>query len=213
MELILKDVETVSKRIEGLGKDIKGGKKEAVRERDILSHALQLLEKGEVLFEKGLVEEERRVLNGYQLLTMKPRIYLLNGREKEIPQSTSREFQTRGWPYISMDVQEEFEAAGLTVEERVAFGLSRESRLDRLIKTAYDILHMITFLTTGEDETRAWTLCEGSTAVAAAGTIHSDFAKHFIKAEVINWKTLMDAGGFSQARERGLIRTEGKEYA
>ncbi|OHB22450.1 MAG: redox-regulated ATPase YchF [Parcubacteria group bacterium RIFCSPLOWO2_01_FULL_48_18] len=213
MELILKDVETVSKRIEGLGKDIKGGKKEAVRERDILSHALQLLEKGEVLFEKGLVEEERRVLNGYQLLTMKPRIYLLNGREKEIPQSTSREFQTRGWPYISMDVQEEFEAAGLTVEERVAFGLSRESRLDRLIKTAYDILHLITFLTTGEDETRAWTLCEGSTAVAAAGTIHSDFAKHFIKAEVINWKTLMDAGGFSQARERGLIRTEGKEYA
>ena len=106
----------------------------------------------------------------------------------------------------------ESEGEGLTAEEKKEFNLPGGQNLDLLIKKSYELLDLITFLTTGPDETRAWTLKKGSTAPQAGGAIHTDFEKKFIRAEVINWQDLLNAGGFSQAREKALIRTEGKEY-
>ncbi|MDP2918362.1 MAG: DUF933 domain-containing protein, partial [bacterium] len=110
------------------------------------------------------------------------------------------------------DIKNEFEAEDLTSEERSALGLPEQSGLDILIQKSYRLLNLITFLTTGEDETRAWTIQKGATAPQAGGAIHSDFEKNFIRAEVINWQKLLDAGSFAGAREKGLLRLEGKEY-
>ena len=106
----------------------------------------------------------------------------------------------------------ENEAADFNKDERASLGMPSDSELDILIKKSYELLHLLTFFTTGEDETRAWTLKNGSKAPQAGGAIHSDFERCFIKAEVINWKDLIDAEGFVKAKEKGLIRTEGKEY-
>jgi len=99
-----------------------------------------------------------------------------------------------------------------SVEERISFGLDKESELDALIKECYKLLGLITFLTTGPDETRGWVLGKGEKAPQAGGVIHSDFESNFIRAEVINWEDLINSGGFPGAREKGLIRTEGKDY-
>ncbi len=219
-ELLLKDLETVSKRLESAQKEIKSGKKEALKEARVLEEAKTLLEQGKILSEpfdiaqgKGTFsDEERQALESCQLLTLKKRLYLLNGVESDISQETKEIFRKNGWPYLVFDVLTEFEAADFSVEERVSFGLEKESGLDNLIKKAYEILDLITFLTTGLDETRAWTLKKGLKAPQAGGVIHSDFEEYFIRAEVINWQDLINAGGFSQARAKGLIRTEGKEY-
>jgi len=212
MELIFKDLETVSKRASALEGDAKSGKKEAIQEFEVLKKVKDFLEVGKILSEQIFNEEESGIVNQYQLLTMKPRIYLLNGKEGEIPKETIEQFQKNNWPYLVIDIITEFEAGDLTREDRVSLGLPAESEIDILIKKAYEILGLITFLTTGPDETRAWTLKKGSPAPKAGGAIHTDFENNFIKAEVINWQDLLNSCGFAQAREKGLIRTEGKEY-
>ena len=110
------------------------------------------------------------------------------------------------------DIASEYESAGFTKQERQALDLPEESEIDILIKKSYELLNLITFLTTGPDETRAWTIVKGTKAPQAGGVIHSDFEKTFVKAEVVNWKDLLDIGGYAKARVKGLIRTEGKEY-
>ena len=195
-ELILKDLETIDKRINS---------KDAVKELETLKKAKNLLEGGEILFEHNLALQ-------YQLLTMKPRLYLMNGEDEEVKKEVIDAFKKNNWPYLIVDLATEFEAAGLTKEERNALGITQEPELDALIKKAYDILGLLTFFTTGPDETRAWTIKKGDKAPKAGGAIHSDFEANFIRAEAINWKDLLDAKGFAQAREKGLIRTEGKEY-
>lgn len=204
-ELILKDLETVSKRLENL-------EKEAHKEKEILSKAKADLAEGKILSEEDFTEEDKEIIKQYQLLTLKPRLYLLNGKDEEVPQEISEEFAKNQQPYLIVDVLTEFEAADLNKQERESLGLPLESELEALIKKSYQILGLITFLTTGPDETRAWTVKKGSLAPQAAGVIHTDFEKHFIKAEVINYHDLIEAGGFPSAREKGLIRTEGKEY-
>lgn len=193
-ELILKDLETAQKITEGADK------------------VKDFLEKGEILFGKNFTENELKIISQYQLLTAKPRLYLLNGEDEEIKPDVIGEFKKNNWPYLIIDAALEFEAAGLTRDERVALGITQEPELDALIKKAYDILGLLTFFTTGPDETRAWTIKKGDKAPKAGGAIHSDFETNFIKAEVINWRDLLNGGGFVQAREKGLIRTEGKEY-
>ena len=116
-----------------------------------------------------------------------------------------------GSQYVSVNVREELDTAGLSDEERAELNLE-QSKLEELIRAGYKILKLITFFTTGEDETRAWTCREGSTAPEAAGKIHNDFKEKFIRAEVIYWDKLIEAGGWANARSKGLIRTEGKEY-
>ncbi|HOK00653.1 MAG TPA: redox-regulated ATPase YchF [Candidatus Pacearchaeota archaeon] len=209
-ELILKDLETIEKRLKSLEKELKN--KEIIKEYESLLKAKNLLEQGKILIEEFFTEDEIKQLKQYQLLTLKPRIYLLNGKEEEVSQDIINEFKKNNWPYLIIDLLTEFEAADLSKQERRELGLPEETELDILIKKSYQILGLITFFTTGPDETRAWAIKKGTAVPQAGGIIHSDFEKHFIKAEVINWKDLISVGGFTQAREKGLIRTEGKEY-
>ena len=211
-ELILKDLEVVDKRLSSIDKEIKVGGKEALEEKDTLCKAQDLLQKGHILYEEGWEKEEKKILNKYQLLTLKPKIYLLNGQENEIPAHILEVFNNNKWSYLIMDVAMELETVGFSTEERVSFGLPGQSELDLLIKLTYKLLGLITFLTTGADETRAWTLRKGLKAPQAGGVIHSDFADKFIKAEVIDWKKLIEANNWSTARQNGWIRLEGKEY-
>ena len=211
-EMALKDLETIEKRIKGLEKEAKSGGKEAAKEIAVLKKAAELLEKGKILENQPWDEDEKKRLRMYQFLTLKPRIYLLNGKPKEIPADVLRNFQENKLHFVVMDLLDQFDASELNPEERKELGLPIELELDMLIKESYKLLDLITFFTTGPDETRAWTIKNGSTAPQAGGVIHSDFEKYFIKAEVINWQDLLGAGGFAKAREKGLIRIEGKEY-
>ena len=145
-------------------------------------------------------------------MTFKKRLYLFNGKEEEIPAEAKELFAKNNWHFLIIDILTEFDATAFKPEERSEFDLPQELTIDSLIKESYHLLGLITFLTTGPDETRAWTLKKGNTAPQAGGVIHSDFEKYFIKAEIIYWQELVDAGGFAKARESGLMRTEGKEY-
>lgn len=212
VELIFKDLETINKRIDGLSGDIKTGKKEAIKETEALKKAKDFLTQEKVLIDQIFTEDETKILNSFQLLTFKPRIYLLNGNDEELDKSIIDIFDKNNWQYLIIDIATEFEAEGLSKEERQSLGLPLDSETDVLIKKSYELLNLITFLTTGEDETRAWTIKKGDTAPVAGAAIHTDFQNKFVKAEVVFWKDLLDAGGYPKAREQGKIRTEGKEY-
>ncbi|MGB2762305.1 MAG: redox-regulated ATPase YchF [Minisyncoccales bacterium] len=211
-EMALKDLEMLEKRIEDLEKDARAEKKEAKKEIEILKKAQKILLENKLLGEQNWDSEEKKKLNYYQLLTLKPRLYLLNGSEKEVPEEMKEVFQKKNWPFLVIDILTEFDAADLSSEERKEFDLPKELKINSLIKECYKLLGLINFFTTGPDETRAWTLKREGKAPQAGGVIHSDFEKHFIKAEVISWQELVGVGGFSKAREKGLIRTEGKDY-
>jgi GTP-binding protein YchF len=211
-EMILKDLETVEKRMSSLEREAKSGNKDSVKETEVLKKVNGFLKEGKTLFDLPWDEEEKKIIKSYQLLSSKPRLYLLNGEEKDVSSEVLEFFKKNNWPYIFMDVLTELESGDLNKEERSALGLSPEPKLNELIRESYKLLGLITFLTTGPDETRAWTIHKGDRAPQAGGVIHTDFEETFIKAEVINWEKLIESGGFAGAREKGLIRTEGKEY-
>jgi len=223
LELILKDLETINKRIDGLEGDVRSGKKEAIKEMAVLKKAKDFLIQEKVLCQPRLdvesrratgefTDEEMQIFRNYQLLTAKPQLFLFNGKKDEINPEVLEFFQKNNWQYLIIDIATEFEAEGLSKEERQQLGLPELSETDILVKKSYELLNLITFLTTGEDETRAWTIKKGDTAPVAGATIHSDFQEKFVKAEVIFWKDLFDAGSYAKARELAKIRTEGKEY-
>ena len=137
---------------------------------------------------------------------------MLNGKDEEVSGEVLDVFKKNNWKYLIIDVATEFEAEGLSKEERKELGLPLDSETDILIKKSYELLNLITFLTTGEDETRAWTIKNGDTAPKAGAAIHTDFESKFVKAEVVFWEDLINTGGYAKAREQGKIRTEGKEY-
>jgi len=212
MEMALKDLEIIDKRIQAVEKKRKSGlDKEAQKELHILLKAKNLLEQGKILIDGKLKEEELGILKQYQLLTLKNRIFVLNGEDENVSEDIKKVFDDNDWEYIIMNIKDELDAEGLAEKERKELGLP-DSKLDLLIEKSYKSLDLITFLTTGEDETRAWTLKRNSLAPQAGGAIHTDFEKCFIKADVINWEDLYNAGSFQEARLKGLIRTEGKEY-
>lgn len=212
LELILKDLDTLNKRIDGLAGDVRQNKKEAVKEMATLKKAKDFLSQEKVLIEQKFTEDEESILKGFQLLTYKPRLYLLNGKDEEVSGEVLDIFKKNNWQYLIIDVATEYEAEGLSREERQALGLPLDSETDILVKKSYELLNLITFLTTGEDETRAWTIKKGDTAPKAGSAIHTDFENKFVKAEVVFWKDLIETGGYSKAREQGKLRTEGKEY-
>ena len=211
-EMALKDLATIEKRIEGLKKEIRSGSKNAVKEMSILEKASTYLKQGKMLGEQEWKKDEQMLLKTYQFLTLKPRIYLLNGSESDIHSDVLKIFQKQKWPFLIIDLLDQFESSELEPEERKELGLPVDLSLDMLIKDSYKLLDLITFFTTGADETRAWTIKKGSTAPQAGGVIHSDFEKYFIRAEVIGWQDLVAVGSFAKAREKGLIRIEGKDY-
>lgn len=211
-EMILKDLETVEKRMSSLEREAKSGNKDSVKESEVLKKVNVFLKEGKTLFDLPWSEEEKKIIKSYQLLSFKPRLYLLNGDEKDVSIAVLEIFKKNNWPYLFMDVLLELESGDLSREERKDLGLSPDPKLNELIRESYKLLGLITFLTTGPDETRAWTIHEGDRAPQAGGVIHTDFEETFIKAEVINWEKLIESGGFAVAREKGLIRTEGKDY-
>jgi GTP-binding protein YchF len=212
VELILKDLETINKRIDGLSGDVRQNKKEAVKEMGVLAKAKDYLSQEKVLIDQSFTDEEKEILKGFQLLTFKPRIYLLNGKDEEVSREVLDIFNKNNWTYLIIDVATEYDSEGLSAEERKELGLPELSETDVLVKKSYELLNLITFLTTGEDETRAWTIKKGDTAPVAGAAIHTDFLNKFVKAEVVFWKDLIDCAGYANARSTGKLRTEGKEY-
>jgi GTP-binding protein YchF len=206
-ELMLADLSTVTKRLESLAKEIKGGSKDAVILKAALEKIKPALDQGQLARTVTLTDDEAKLVRGLQLLTMKPTLYVGN---------TSHPSEVlNGIEILPIDVKIESELAELADEERAEYmkelGIT-ESGLDRLAKAAYKLLNLITFFTAGPIETKAWTIREGTKAPQAAGVIHTDFEKGFIRAEIIQWDKLLEAGGYPQARDRGWLRVEGKEY-
>jgi GTP-binding protein YchF len=223
-ELILSDLVVVEKRLERLDKDRKKIKNpELDREFELLERSRKTLEDTQPLRNLEIDAEDEKRLRGFQFLSQKPVLYVLNLGEEEALKLHQREQEYREGPLAgrrhtavaAVCGKIEAELAQLPREDQsdylASYGL-KESGLERLISATYSLLGLMSFLTAGEDECRAWTIPMNSTAVKAAGAIHSDFEKKFIRAEVVNWKTLVDLGDFPAARDKGLLRLEGKEY-
>lgn len=223
-ELILADLVMVEKRLERLEKDRKKIKSaELDHEYELLEKARAALEDNRPLRALELDAEAERRLRGFGFLSQKPMLYVLNLGEGDAPRlhQIEEEFRRRylaGHPRTDVTAicgKIEAELAELDPAEAgeymASYGLP-ESGLRRLVQAGYRLLGLISFLTAGETEVRAWTIPAGTTALKAAGTIHTDFEKKFIRAEVANWKTLVESGGYAGAREKGLLRLEGKDY-
>jgi len=211
LELILADLAVIEKRSDKISKEAKSGDKNAIKLNNLLIKLKSWLEEGKDARSFLLTEEEKKELKNFNLLTLKPIIYVLNsGTENNNADINEDENKI-----ININAKLEEEIADLPAEEQKKYieelGLET-SGLDKLIKASYKLLGLITFFTTGSDETRAWTVKTGAKAPAAAGVIHTDFAKGFIRAEIINWQDFINAGGEVPAKEKGLIRTEGKKY-
>ncbi len=218
LELMLADLATVNKRLESLHRDVKGGDKEAITLKSGLEKIKAALDQGQMARTVPLHDEELRLVQQLQLLTMKPMLFVANISDNNSPQPP---LKLRGGDasasgeLLSFDVKLESELAELTDDERAEYmkelGLT-ESGLDRLAHAAYKLLNLITFITAGPKESKAWTIVAGTKAPQAAGVIHTDFEKGFIKAEIIQWDKLLEAGGYGPARDHGWLRIEGKEY-
>ncbi|MCC7357570.1 redox-regulated ATPase YchF [Candidatus Uhrbacteria bacterium] len=221
IELALADLETVSKRIESLSRQMKSGK---TKELEILKVALEkakiALSDGKHLRELEWTDDEQKELRQLQFLTMKPMLYVVNVDEGQMMNGSWKSklpnlVQRMDIRVVPVCVKMEAELASMSDEEKKEYmetmGLE-ESGLDKLIKVSYDVLGLYTFLTTGEVETRAWTVLKGAKAPQAAGVIHSDFEKTFIRAEVISAEDLIREGSESACRDKGLLRIEGKDY-
>jgi GTP-binding protein YchF len=220
-ELCLKDLETVTNRIKKLEKNAKSGEKEAKLSLAVAQKANTLLESGLPIKKGEWTKEELPLLRELQLLTSKPVLYAANVNESQLPSGGTlvdrvREVAKKEHSQVVVICGKvEAEVAELSDEEaRVylkEFGLE-ESGLNQLIRAGHQLLRLITFLTAGEKEVRAWTVLKGSTAPQAAGVIHSDFERGFIRAEVMRYEDLAKYGSQQAVKEKGLYRLEGKEY-
>lgn len=208
LELMLADLNTVNKRLESLHRDVKSGDKEAVMLKAALEKIKTALEAGNLARTVHLTEEEHRLVHQLSLLTMKPTLYVANTTLNTQPSTLNPNF-------LPIDIKIEQELSELSPEEQKEYmkelGIT-ESGLDRLAAAAYKLLNLITFITAGPKESKAWTIVKGTKAPQAAGVIHTDFEKGFIRAEVIQWDKLLEAGGYPGARDKGWLRVEGKEY-
>lgn len=221
LELILADLQTVSKRLGSLAHDAKRGDKKAQAESAFTSRVEKVLQDGKMAntMTEGLTDDEKIYFRNLQLLSAKPILYVLNkksGAELVDTAPLLKFLADLGANYCYVDARIEQELSDFEGEERQMFkkelGATDDDGIDKLITESYKMLNLITFLTTGEDETRAWTIKKGSTGPQAGGAIHTDFTEKFIKAEIIGWQDLLSAGSYGSAREKGLVRTEGKDY-
>ena len=224
MELILSDLVVVEKRMERLEKDRKKIKSpELDREFALLERCKATLEQNLALRTLDLSADEEKIIRGFQFLSQKPMLFVLNIGEEDAGSMREIEEEYRQGPLAgrvrtavtAICGKIEAELAELSPAEALdylaSYGL-KESGLERLISATYALLGLMSFLTAGETEVRAWTIPMNSKAVHAAGAIHSDFEKKFIRAEVVNWQALIDHSGYPGVREKGLLRLEGKEY-
>ena len=222
LELIFADMETLEKRLDKAKKNLKADKKYQV-EIDFIEKLKSNLEKGIPARALEYNEDEQEMLKDMFLLTSKPIIYIANISEEQIPNAEKEEMVKQVKEYASKEnaeviplcVKIEEELSGLEEQDKKemleALGLE-ESGLDKLIKKSYDLLGLMSFLTAGEPEVRAWTIKKGTKAPKAAGKIHSDIERGFIKAEIVSYDDLVREGSMVAAREKGLVRQEGKDY-
>ena len=220
-ELMLADLESLEKRVDGLEKKAKGNDKEAKEQLDLVNRTLALLREGKPARLLDRKAEEERAFWMLGLLTSKPVLYVCNVDEESAAAGNefSRKVEARakeeGAVSVAISAKIESEIAVLSRDEREHFladiGL-QEAGLDRLIRAGYDLLHLVTFFTAGPKEARAWTVTRGTKAPQAAGVIHTDFERGFIRAETIGYDDYVTLGGEAGAREAGKLRLEGKEY-
>jgi GTP-binding protein YchF len=225
-DLMVSDLGQIEKRLERVSKDLKRAKTaELEREHDLLLRAKAHLETERPLREMEMTADDKKRVRGFMFLSEKPILYVLNisespelGRELDAAVAKYKLGELASRPGAGASVicgKVEAELADMSDEEAAEFLASyglNESGLVRLIRKTYDLLGLISFLTVGEDECRAWTVPKGTRAVEAAGAIHSDLEKHFIRAETIHWDQLLQAGSEANARAKGILRLEGKDY-
>ena len=223
LELALADLEQVTKLYEKNAKLVKTGDKSLIATVGLLERVKEALENNRPARSVPLEgEEEEKIMKNLQLLTAKPVIYVANISEDEVGKPDNdmvkavKEYAGKeGAKVISLSAKIEEELVGLESEEREAFkeelGIT-ESGLEKLVATSYNLLGLMSFLTAGEKEVRAWTIKKGTKAPQAAGKIHTDFEKGFIKAEVVSFSDLIEAGSYLKAKEKGKVRMEGKDY-
>jgi len=224
LELVLADEQTASKRLERTERDAKGNDKDVIAERDVLRKIVPLLKAGRPAREAELDEKEREIAKSFQFLTSKPILYVLNRKSGAVNMDAENAERWKSLESflddskaqsVFVDAGVENDLSDITGDEKTEFrrelGVSNDG-IDDLIKGGYRLLDLVSFFTTGEKETRAWTIKRGAKAPEAGAAIHGDFRDKFIRAQVIQWNTLLEAGSWAAAREKGLIRTEGKEY-
>lgn len=211
MELIFADLATVEKRLDKVKREAKSGDKELINQARILEIIYNHLAAGRAVRELEFTEEDLPFVKSLSLLTIKPILYLLNIDETHTGDVLSGTKDL----VIKINVKLEEEIVNLPEEDQAEYikelGLE-QSGLDKLIQSSYKLLGLDTFFTTGPDETRAWTIKHGTKAPQAAGEIHTDFIKGFVRVEAINWEKFVECGGEIKAKELGLVRTEGKDY-
>jgi ribosome-binding ATPase len=215
-ELVLADLETVAKTESRVEKEMKGNKKGSDKQLDIIRKIKKTLEEGklanetegviEILNSQSSDENEKIILREMSLLTMKPFLYVYN--VADINEKLSDELEKK--EHIKLDIKIEEELIDMNETEKNELNLA--SHIDNLIVAAYSLLGLMTFLTTGKDESRAWTVKKGSTAPQCGAAIHSDFQEKFIRADVIMWDKLLEIASWSKAKELGAIKTVGKDY-
>jgi len=224
LELILADFETVTKRLNNIQKDVRRGDKEAIFEEEIVKRIEAALEAGKLANSLSFTEDEQKKVKQLNLLTAKPMIYGLNKRSGA--QNLDEENQTyfkeltdeitkNGSQFILIDAKIEDELKDFEGDEKELFRKEmggEHDGINDLISGCYALLGLETYFTTGVEETRAWTIQKNSTAPVAGMAIHTDFKEKFIRAEVVFWKDLIEAGSYTEARAKGKVRTEGKEY-
>lgn len=223
LELILADLDTVDRRVDRSRKGLKSGDKKIAVELDVLERVKTALEEGKLARSVQLTDEEAVYLRDLHLLTNKPVLYVANVGEDEAADPSGNTYVQQVRDFAKTDHAElvvisakvESEIAELEGDEQQLFlselGLD-ESGLNRLIRTAYHLLGLSTYFTAGVQEVRAWTIHQGTKAPQAAGVIHTDFEKGFIRAEVVAYEDLISSGSMNAAKEKGLVRLEGKDY-
>ena len=220
-ELMLSDLESLERRVDGLEKKARGGDKEAKETLDLVNRALALLRAGKPARLVERKPEEERLFGQLGLLTSKPMLYVCNVDEgsaatgNAYSQQVEARAKQEGAGCVVISAQIEAEIAVLPADERTEYladlGL-KEPGLDRLIRAGYDLLNLVTFFTAGPKEARAWTITRGTRGPQAAGVIHTDFERGFIRAETISYKDYVTLGGEAGARDAGKLRLEGKDY-
>jgi len=224
LELIFADMEMLDKRIDRTKKAMKSGDKKYLAELALLEEMKEILEAGKPARCREYSEEEAEIIKDLPLLTLKPVLYAANVSEDDfiggiddnaLVKELTQIAEAEGSEVMPISAKIEEDVSSLEGDEKLEFlnelGIT-ESGLDRLVKKSYKLLGLISYLTAGEPEVRAWTITNGTKAPQAAGKIHTDFEKGFIRAEVVAFKDLIDCGSYNAAKEKGLVRSEGKEY-
>ena len=224
LELIMADQETVAKRLSNIERDIKRGDKDALKEKEALTRILAALESGQLANAVELTKEELPLVKGLHLLTMKKFLYVFNRKNGafNLDEQNDERWQElmdfverNNAEYVVVDAGVEHELKDLADDEKTDFRReygTLDSGIDSLISSAYHLLGLMSYYTSGEKETRAWTIKRGATAPEAGAAIHGDFKDKFIRAQVVSFEDFVEAQSMAKARETGKLRTEGKEY-